>query len=179
MPPSSRVSLPASRSTGDNESNLTKINDDTFFFFFLIKSELHLPDVPRKARSGDRTEAAALGEQERLESKQSKPVDSPSLEIVKPGKQKALNNMNQLVLPCPQLFSDSVIFPPGSLPGSQEMVVPNDLGWRWHLSVGSTLQLQPSNGDQCRFPLEKAFRGKSKPSSYELGGKCLLVSIIP
>lgn len=110
MPPSSWASLPASRSTGDNKSNLTKINNDTFFFF-LIKSDLHLPDVPRKARSGDRTEVAALGEQERLESKQSRPVDSPSLEIFKPGKQKALNNMNQLVLPCPQLFSDSVIFP--------------------------------------------------------------------
>ncbi|KAK4829669.1 hypothetical protein QYF61_005962 [Mycteria americana] len=91
----------------------------------------------------DRTEEDALGEPEQLESKQSKPVDSPSLEILKPGQDKVLSSLN---LPCPSLFGDAVIFPPGSLPGSQELVVPNDLGWRWHLNVCSTLQPQPSNG---------------------------------
>jgi len=78
----------------------------------------------------DSTEEAALGEPEQSVSKQPNSVDSPTLEIFKPGQHKLLSNMNQLVVPCPQLFSDSVIFPWRSLLCSQKMVVPKDLGWR-------------------------------------------------
>lgn len=84
-----------------------------------------------------------------------------SLEILKPGKDKVLSTLNQLVLPCPPLFGDAVIFPPGSLPGSQEMVVPNDLDWRWHLSVCSPLQPQPSNGTTVCFPWRRHLEGRA------------------
>lgn len=59
------------------------------------------------------------------------------------------------------------IFPPGCLPPCLLMVVPKQD------AVAPAIR-----GDLCGFPSEETSRGKTKPSSCELGGKLFLVSII-